>query len=170
MPIENTKTSLILKEIKNRKNQDKVSLEEELVELVFFTLLDRYYAIYGSDAKEILPQLRINHIPGAPQNILGVINVRGDIESVLDINKVLGLASQPKSNKNRIIIAESSGLRSGIITGTVHDVIYIPKNTIKPPLTSLTDDIKDFVNGETLYNTHEVTLLDIGMIFKKSLV
>ena len=170
MPIEDTKTSLILKEIKRRKNQDTTFVvEEEQVELVFFTLLDRYYAIFGADAKEILPLIRINQIPGAPNNILGVINVRGDIESVLDINRVLGLASQPKTNKNRIIIAENSDLRSGILTGVVHDVIYIPKSSIKPPLASLTDETKDFVRGETLYNNNEVTVLDIGMIFKKSL-
>lgn len=171
MPIKDAKTSKIIDELKKRKNSDNVAVEdEEQVELVFFKLLDHFYAIFGTDAKEILPLLRINQIPGAPTNILGVINVRGDIESVLDINQVLGLPPQPKTHQNRIIIAESLGLRSGILTGTVHDVIYVPKNSVKPPLTSLTDDTKDFVKGETLYNSSEVTLLDIGMIFKKALV
>lgn len=170
MPKEDTKTSKIINEIKKRKDQSHIIVDEEMVELVFFKLLDRFYAIFGADAKEILPLTRINRIPGTSANILGVINVRGDIESVLDINQALGLPPQPKTNQNRIIIAESSGLRSGILTGAVHDVIYVPKNTINPPLASLTDNTKDFVNGETLYNSNEVTLLDIGMIFKKTLV
>ena len=85
MPTEDTKTSKIINEIKKRKDQTHINIDEELVELVFFKLLDHFYAIFGTDAKEILPLLRINQIPGAPANILGVINVRGDIESVLDI-------------------------------------------------------------------------------------
>ena len=169
--VARSKTFKILAEIKKRRNQEKsVASVEELVELVFFTLSDRYFACYGADAKEILPVLRINFIPGAPHHLLGVINVRGDIESVLDLNHVLGLPAQPKTSKNRIIIAESAGLRSGILAGAVHDVIYVPKKSIHPPLDTLADTIKDYVAGETQYNTHEATLLDIGKIFKAVLM
>ena len=167
MLIETTKNSKILAELKKRRSLDKtVSIEDEQVELVYFTLSDRYYACYGTDAKEILPVLRINPIPGAPNYILGVVNVRGDIESVLDLNRILGVPSQPKSNKNRIIIGECDGVRSGMLTGVVHDVLSVPKNTIHPPLSTLTESIKNFVAGETTYNSNNVTLLNIGEIFK----
>lgn len=167
MLIETTKNSKILAELKKRRSLDKsISIEDARVELVFFTLSDRYYACYGTDAKEILPVLRINPIPGAPNFILGVINVRGDIESVLDLNRVLGIPAQPKSSKNRIIIAECNGIRSSVLTGVVHDVISVPRNTIHPPLSTLTESIKSFVVGETTYNSSNATLLDIGEIFK----
>lgn len=162
-----SKTHQILAEIRNRRSREKATAtEDELVELVFFTLSDRFFACYGVDAKEILPVLKINFIPGAPSHLLGVVNVRGDIESVLDLNRVLGLPPQSRTSKNRIIIAESAGLRSGILTGAVHDVIYVPKNTIHPPLASLAEKIKGYVAGETRYNTSEVTLLNISQIFK----
>lgn len=166
-----SKTFQILSEIKKRRSRENaVVAEDELVELVFFGLLDRYYACYGADAKEILPVLRINFIPGASTNMLGVVNVRGDIESVLDLNRVLGLPSQPRASKNRIIIAENGGLRSGILTGEVYDVSHVQKSSIHPPLLSLSGTIKDYVEGETQYNANDVTLLNIGKIFKQELI
>lgn len=172
-PLENdmTKSSRILAEIEKRRERAIRAAEEiaESVKLVFFTLLEERYAFFGSEIKEILPMTRINRIPGSPDHILGVINVRGDIESVLDLNKVLGLPEQPRTIQNRILIAESEGYRSGILAGSVEDILDVPTSSIHQPIMTLADNVKEFVAGETVYLGNEVTALNIGKILKKTL-
>lgn len=166
--VSQTKSDKILEEIGKRKSQQEiVDVDEERVKLVVFKLLDGFYAFYGVDVKEILPVGKIQYVPGSPTFILGVINVRGDIESVLDTNSFLGLPDQTQSNQNRIIIAAKDGMRSGLMAGSVEDVLDIPVSAVKKPISTLNDNIKNFVAGETDYNGNNVTLLDVGKIFKK---
>lgn len=89
------KSDRILAEVKRRKSQEKiVDVDEEKVKLVIFSLLSDYYAFHGSDVKEILPLGKITYVPGSPDFILGIINVRGDIESILNIHNFWGYRTQ----------------------------------------------------------------------------
>jgi purine-binding chemotaxis protein CheW len=161
-------TDNIISEWKRRRGQaDIMDVEEEKVQLIIFSLLKDYYAFYGSDVKEILPVGGIAYVPGSPDFILGIINLRGDIESVLDIYKFMGIPDTKPTSKSRIIIAVKDDIRSGILVDSVEDVMDIPISSIKPPISTLTDSVKEFVLGETTYNNMNVTLLNVGKIFKK---
>lgn len=142
-------------------------LDGERQKLVIFTLLNAFYAFHGDDVKEILPFTPITYVPGSPDYIPGIINVRGDIEAVLDIHAFMGFPAITIHANNRIIIAEKNGVRSGILMDSVNDVIDIPVNTIHPTLSTLDEKIRDFVMGETAYNEQIVIILDIGKIFAK---
>lgn len=161
------KSRAILDKIKNRDRDPIVDVNEEEIKLVIFSLRKSFFAFYGADLKEVLPKGKINYVPGSPDYILGITNVRGDVESVIDINGFLELPPHTESKNNRIIIAEKSGVRSGILVDSVEDVLDIPKRSITPPLSTLSDRIKPFVAGETSYRNHNVTVLDIGRIFKE---
>jgi purine-binding chemotaxis protein CheW len=143
------------------------AMDEERIKLVIFTLLDKYYSFFGSDVKEILPYSPITYVPGTPDFISGIINVRGDIEAVLDIHTYMGFPGVSINTNNRIIIAEKDGIRSGILMDAVNDVIDIPIGEIHPTLSTLDENIRGFVAGETTYKDRMVILLDIGKIFRK---
>ena len=150
---------------RNQPQTAKVHLP--MVKLVIFTLLDHYFAFTAKNIKEILPAGKINYVPGVPDFILGIINLRGDIESVIDISGFLGISPQDPKKPNHIIIAEAEGLRSGILVGSVEDVMDFPQESIKPPLVTLNEKIKYFVKGENEYMNQNVTVLDIKEVFKK---
>lgn len=165
---DKNKSDLILEEIKRRKSREKiVDVEEEKIKLVIFSLLDDHYAFYGDDVKEILPLVNIYYVPGSPDFILGVINIRGDIESVININKFLGLPDSKRTQQSRVAVASSENVRSGILVDSIEEVIDVPKSSIKPPLSSLDNLKKEFVSGEMSYNGKNITILDVGGIFKK---
>lgn len=148
-------------------NESESEIDEEWQKLVIFTLLDGYYSFFGDDVKEILPFSPITYVPGTPDFIRGIINVRGDIEAVLDIHTFIGFSGITINSNNRIIIAEKKGIRSGILMDTVNDVIDIPVDEIHPPLSTFDEKVRDFVVGETMYKDKPVILLDIGKIFEK---
>ena len=146
------------------------SLEEakiKIMELVVFKLSGDYYAFESVNVKEILPYSYTTPIPGCPETIKGVLNVRGDIESVLNLHRLLGLDECEPTSQSRIILAHSETIRSGIFVDSVEDVIRIDKELIKPPISTLTPTIKSFAaGGETFYHGNYVILLEIKKLFQ----
>ena len=169
MDAEGTKSDRILEQLRKRSVREKVlDVEEEKVKLVIFSLGDDYYAFNGSEVKEILlPPGDISYVPGAPDFVLGVINVRGDIESVIAINTFLSMPESKKTSRSRIAIAVKGGVRSGILVDSIEDVLDVPVSGIKPPLSTLDAFKKECVTGEMIFKGKIVTILDTGKIFGK---
>ena len=164
------KSDRILSEVLKRENRiGKVEIEEEKTEIVIFSLGKAYYAFYGEDVKEILPYEKITYVPGSPDTIYGIINVRGDIESVVNIHKLMNLPDARFVRNTRILIAAKNGIRSGILVDSVEDVLVLSLSTINPPISTIDKSIKSFVIGETAYRDKSVTVFDVGNIFQKIL-
>ncbi|MBF0564802.1 MAG: purine-binding chemotaxis protein CheW [Nitrospirae bacterium] len=166
--LETSKSDLLLKEIKSRQERTRiVDVDEEQVKMVFFTVGGTLFAFYGSDVKEILPVEKIYYVPGCPAVILGVINVRGDVESVIGLHGLLGLPEKAQTKNSRIALAQKNGIRSGILLDSVEDVDDIPVRSIAPPISTLDKNTKEFVAGETTYKNRNVTILDVGKLFSR---
>ncbi len=164
------KTTVILEKIKKRKSLDQVvDVNEATIKLVIVTMMNEPYAFLGRHVREILRYVKINFVPGAPDYVLGIINLRGDIESVIDIHRLLELPELRPIATSRIVIAEDSGIRSGILVGSVDDVIDVPESVVNESITTLSEGIRDFVVGEVVLGERSVTILDIGKIFAQHL-
>lgn len=169
MSDKKNKTEKILEQINKKRSREQViETEEEKVELVIFTLAGDFYAFYGTNVKEILPYEYITYVPGCPDYIIGIINVRGDIESVLNIHKLMGVSEKKPDKYFRIIMAVNEEILSGILVDSVEDVIEVPLSYIKHPISTLDKKIKELaVGGEMIYGEKYVNILDISKIFNK---
>ncbi len=149
-----------------RKASAIVDVEEARDQIVIFSLAGELYGLYGAQAQAITSVSEITYIPGTADSILGVINVRGEIESVLDIKKVLGLGQTEITNSSRLIISQAADIRSGFLVDNVQDIVEIPKSAVKPPLSTL-DRLKgEYVLGETTYEESNVVILNLPVIFE----
>jgi purine-binding chemotaxis protein CheW len=162
------KSDIILDELKKRSaKRDIVDVDEAVVKLVVFSLQHGHYAFYGEDVKELLYVPDICYVPGTADFILGVINVRGDIEAVLSMNKFLGLPDSEIALTSRIAIIEKNGIRAGVLMDAVEDVLDIPVSSVKKPLSTLNDAVKEYVAGEIIHKNKSVTILNAEKIFLK---
>lgn len=161
------KSDQILDELKRRqRTKDVVDVEEERVKLVIFSCGGHRYAFYGNDIREILPSYEISWVPCLPEYLPGLINVRGDIESVIDIRHFLG-EELNHQGKHLIAMAVKGTFHSGIMIDSIEDVVDIPVNSIHAPLTTLSGAARDLVAGELEYAGAMVTLLDIEKLAAK---
>ena len=157
------KSELILNELKVRqRTKEVVDVEEERVKVIIFTCGANRYAFHGVDIREFLPNCEISWVPGLPDYLPGLINVRGDVESVIDIKPFLG--EEKASFKGLIAMAVRGDFRSGVMIDAIEDVVDIPQSAIKPPLATLNGEARDLVLGEIDYGGGLVTLLDIGKL------
>ncbi len=172
MPVDITKSERILAEVKKLRGQGRITdIDEEKVKMVIFSLSDNFYAFYVSEVQEILPLVKEPaDVPGMPDFIIGIINVRGNIESVIDIHRFMGLGQASNTPDTRIIIAAKEGIRSGIRVDYVADVIDIPVSSVDPPIPNIDESVKEFVIGRMTYDNQNVNILDVGNIFKRTTI
>jgi purine-binding chemotaxis protein CheW len=161
---EKPKGERILDELKKRqRNKEVVDVEEERVKVVIFVCGANLYAFYGSHIREILPTSTISWVPSLPDYIPGLINVRGDIESVIDLRHFLG-EEYNDNGKCLIAMAVHGDFHTGIRIESIEDVVDIPRSTIHPPLSTLSGAAGDLVAGEIEYGGRTISLLDIGKL------
>jgi purine-binding chemotaxis protein CheW len=85
-----------------------------------------HYALPVEQVLEVADLGEISPVPGAPPEILGVRNLRGQVLPVLALGAMLGLdAGEP----SRVVVAESGELRAGLLVDDVLDVEELPPST-----------------------------------------
>ena len=150
---------------KRQSGDNVVNVDEPAVKLVFFSLGEQWYAFYGETIREVLADHEVYYLPGCPASMEGVINVRGDIESVIRLRTVLGLPEVIVAASSRILLGCASAMRSGIRVDCVEEVIDVLQSAIQAPPHTLPEHLRPLVLGIVMYRDRPVQLLDLARIF-----
>ena len=146
-------------------HQEVVNVDEPHTQLVFFALGDVHFAFPGRHVQEILAgtDTPVHFIPGCPPSLEGVINVRGDIESVIGLQQLLQLPANPTpiASSSAIVLARSVGLRSGLRVDRIVDVVDVPQSHLQPPPANVAEHLRPLVLGVLQWQSQPVTLLDV---------
>jgi purine-binding chemotaxis protein CheW len=107
-------------------------------QLVTFELDKEEYASIITDLREVIRIPEITPIPGAPEFIRGILNLRGQIVMVIDLEKRFHLKREHPTEPKHIIIAEVEDSVFGITVDEVTGVLRVPHTSIKstPQLTT----------------------------------
>ncbi len=122
---------------------------EITIAVVEFQIAHEIYAIELSRIRIIHPFTTLTFIPGTPDFIRGVINLRGEIISVVDLKVFFDLPDQDFTNLSQVIILSSDEMEFGILADAVLGVAEISKNDIQPSLPTLTGIRADYLKGVT---------------------
>lgn len=103
------------------------------LKLLCFSLGDRIFALEIMGVREILRLQSITRIPNAPDTVMGVINVRGELFSLLDLRKVFSVEAEPAPDRDkRIIIGGRKSHRFGMMVDSVMEVVTLDVEGIDP--------------------------------------
>lgn len=164
---EQLKGELILEELKRREqSREVVDVEEARVKVIIFTCGANRYACYGGLVREFLPNCEIFWVPGLPDYLPGLINVRGDIESVIDIGHFLG-EERDRPFDGLIAMAKQGDFRSGLMIDAIEDVVDLPVSAVGPPLATLEGAARELVTGTVDYLGRAISLIDVGRLAAK---
>lgn len=145
--------------------RDIVNVDIPTVKLVIFELGEQRFAFHSSHIREILAQTEVFFLPGCPSSLEGVINVRGDIESVMRPHAMLQVADSTVGRSSSILLGEGSGMRSGIRVDRVVDVTDVPQSSIQPPGATQPEHLRTLVLGVLQFQAQAVTVLDLDQLF-----
>jgi purine-binding chemotaxis protein CheW len=120
------------------------------VEVVEFILGGEHYALDIHLAREIVEMLQITPIPRAPHYISGVINLRGEITNIMNLNTMLGLVNREVRDNQKIIVLVPeavSGSNIGIIVDDVIGVLQVAESDVEHLGEGLASEVSGFVKG-----------------------
>lgn len=127
------------------------------MQVVVFKLGDEQFAVETSKVQSINDTMVITKVPKAPDYIKGLINLRGNIISLLDINLIVGIEKGAMSDNN-IIILEMEEELVGITVDQVDEVLDIEEAIIEK---IESDKRKSYIRGVINFQDRIVTLIDI---------
>ncbi|MBF0273013.1 MAG: chemotaxis protein CheW [Magnetococcales bacterium] len=146
------------------KRPEIVAVDEPTVKLVIFELSGTPFAFYGESIREILARARVFFVPGAPASMEGVVNVRGDIETVIRPQSLLRLPESDPGPASAILLAKGGSVTSGIRVDRVLDVLDVPRGTILPIPATLPVHWNTLALGVVTIGGQAVTLLDVNTL------
>ena len=148
-----------------------VDVDEPTTKLVIFSLGSDWFAFPGEAIHEILTDTKVYYVPGCPAEVEGVMNVRGDIESVIYLHALLGIASANSTQSSKsvldgcILLAEGAGMRSGIRVDRIIDVTDVPVSAVQVPPSSMPEHERRRIKGLLDFSGHPVAVLDAAILF-----
>jgi purine-binding chemotaxis protein CheW len=141
---------------------------EDSFEFLEFRLASENYGIDLPFVMEVQPLRSLTSLPGTPEFIIGIINVRGKVYSVINLKKFFELPVKELSDLNKVIIIRHGNIEFGVLADAVIGVRRIPASDIQPPLPTLIGIRQKYLKGVT---REQLVLLDAEKLLSdKSLI
>src|SRR5690606_18136230 len=143
------------------KNQSVQSAEDPVLQWVTFRLDDETYGINVMQVQEVLRYSEIAPVPGAPDYVLGIINLRGNVVTVIDTRQRFGLTSTDVTDNTRIVIIEADKQVVGIMVDSVAEVVYLRQSEIETAPNVGNEEAAKFIQGVCNKNGELLILVEL---------
>ncbi len=142
----------------------KEHANDEVLQWVTFQLEEETYGINVMQVREVLRYTEIAPVPGAPDYVLGIINLRGNVVTVIDTRSRFGLMQGETSDNTRIIVIESERQVIGILVDSVAEVVYLRSSEIDTTPSVGTDESSKFIQGVSNRDGKLLILVDLNKL------
>lgn len=145
-------------------NQLAHSASDPIVQWVTFRLDDEIYGINVMQVQEVLRVTEIAPVPGAPNYVLGIINLRGNVVTVIDTRMRLGLASKEVDDSTRIVIIEADKQVVGILVDSVAEVVDLRMSEVESAPNVGNDESSKYIQGVASRDGELLILVDLNKL------
>lgn len=143
---------------------DDATANAEHRQCVTFQLDEETYGINVMLVQEVLRITDIAPVPGAPGYVVGIINLRGNVVTVIDTRMRFGLSPKEMDDSTRIVIIESEKQTVGIIVDSVSEVVDIYSNEIETAPNVGNDETARYIEGVVSRDEHLLILVDLNKL------
>ena len=147
-----------------RRNANENVDNDEVLQWVTFKLDSETYGINVMQVQEVLRYSEIAPVPGAPTYVLGIINLRGNVVTVIDTRQRFGLNPADITDNTRIVIIEAEKQVIGILVDSVAEVVYLKASEIDDAPNVGNDDSARFIQGVSNRGGELLILVDLNQL------
>ncbi|OPY12176.1 MAG: Chemotaxis protein CheW [Syntrophus sp. PtaB.Bin001] len=144
----------------------------ETTQYLTFRLTEEIFAVDVAKVREILDYTPATKVPGTPEFMRGVINVRGNVVPVVDMRLKFGLTATEKTVDTCIVVMEITVDEDSTVVGalvdSVQEVFELEGNQIELPPRIGTRWRTEFIKGIGKRNNELIIILDIDRVFSTS--
>ncbi len=129
--------------------------------IVEFRLASETYGLEYSFIREVHPLHDLVPVPCTPPFVLGVINIRGQILSVIDLKKFFGLPAQAPGEQSKVFILHGDTVEFGVVADAILGTRTLAADALEAPPPTVTGLGAEYVRGVT---TERLVVLDASRI------
>ncbi len=148
--------------------QTDKSVDEPILQYVTFILGNESFAINVMQVREVRRYSEITPVPGSPDYVLGIINLRGSVVTVIETSQRFGLPSTEVTDSTRIVIIESGEHEIGILVEAVSEVVYLRQSEMETTPNVGSEESSKFIQGVCKHNDTLLILVDLNKLLGES--
>jgi purine-binding chemotaxis protein CheW len=142
---------------------------DEVIQWVTFKLDSEIYGINVMQVQEVLRLPEIAPVPGAPIYVMGIINLRGNVVTVIDTRNRFGLAQKEPDDATRIIITEDDKQVIGMLVDAVAEVVNLKGSEIETtPNLGEDNESSKYIQGVHSRGDEILILIDVDKMLSES--
>ena len=138
------------------------------LQCVTFTLENETYGINVMQVQEVLREVEVAPVPGAPHFVIGIINLRGNVVSVIDARIRFGLPIKESDDMSRIIVIEVQHQIIGILVDSVAEVVDIDPSEIDTAPNVGNAETSKYIDGVVSRGEKLLILVDLNKLLSES--
>jgi purine-binding chemotaxis protein CheW len=131
------------------KERDDHVLPNGIMEVLTFMLGQERYGIETRYVREVTPMNELTPLPGSPSFVMGIVNIRGQVVSVIDIRKLFELPQRGVGDQDRIIVLQDGAMEFGILGNSILGVVTVTPDELEAALPTLSGVRAEFLKGVT---------------------
>ncbi len=143
------------------------TVDDPLLQWVTFKLDNETYGINVMQVQEVLRISEIAPVPGAPHYVLGIINLRGNVVTVIDTRTRFGLPRTEPDDASRIVIIESENLIVGILVDSVAEVVNLRMSEIETAPNVGNEESSKYIQGVYSRSNEILILVDLNKLLSE---
>ena len=146
---------------------DEIQTNDPEIQLVTFRLKDETYGINVMQVQEVLRVTDIAPVPGAPHYVLGIINLRGNVVTVVDTRMRFGLPQTEMDDLSRIIVIESEEQVVGILVESLAEVADLRLSEIDSAPNVGNDESSRYIQGVASRDNNLLIVVDLNKLLSE---
>jgi purine-binding chemotaxis protein CheW len=142
-----------------------IKATSELMSLAVIGLNNEYFGLDLDLVREFIDVSNLTRIPCCPNHIVGNMNLRGEIVTLVDIRNVLNLPSTSVSVGTPAVVVQVDDIVAGLPVDEVLEMVYLNSDDVKPLPSILSAFGEQYVRGTAFFEEKMLRLLDLPKIF-----
>ncbi|WP_299485563.1 chemotaxis protein CheW [Acaryochloris sp. IP29b_bin.137] len=142
----------------------------DLRSLAVVGLGNQYFGLDLSWVREFINIRSVTPIPCCPQHIVGNINLRGEVMTLVNIQKALNLSDESSDSPQKAVVFEVNDVVAGLTVDEVIDVTALSSAQIAPIPAAVSATYREFLQGMILYDNQYLNLLDLPKMISQGVL
>lgn len=143
-----------------------IKMTKSIIELATFYVGDALCGMDILNIQEINKLMEMTKVPQAPDYMIGILNLRGQIVTIIDLGQKLGLGEVEISNESRNIIINAPGEHVGLLVSRISDVVMADPEKIESAPANMSGVQGGFFTGVYKTENKLIGILDIKEVLR----
>lgn len=146
-----------------------LAAQTDELEIATFYVDNAWMGVFIDQVEEINHHMDLTPVPNVRSSVRGLMNLRGEVVTVIDLRVVLGLEPAVIQRKTCNVVVRSGNERIGILADRVGDVILARRESIEPPPANVASADGRLLRGVCQLESDILAILDVEQILSSDL-